>query len=385
MMEPVLAFSLSRVRDLSFRHFMLHGKSDLLRLISLLDRCSATLRRLELNLSGIAYDEDADEDEPMEIERENCISIKELAVRYSYDYSDTKSLWSRLWRRCGHVEKLMVYRIKNNAYNLAHDMSTYMPGLREIHLGEYLPSEYVDVHEGPSDNTIATLLSGSRDGWKVVRVLPSAMFDRAAMGALLKHSSTLEELSVVGDYSTCISSGDIVQVLRSCANLHALVFIDTFNEWPIPHSLVDGRVFTDMDPDTGSFKSWECENSLRVLKIRIGRIPKQDGKGYAYPDERHKIQGQVYDRLARLTNLEVLRIGGNSSVPQDDCLQMSLESGLGRLSGLKKLRELYVMNVETKIGVKEVQWMTKHWPRLRVLRGLDMNRGDEEALRWLQE
>jgi hypothetical protein len=386
MMEPVLAFTFPRVRDLSFEQFKLHGKSELLWLINLLDRCSATLRRLELNVSGIAYDEDDNEEESMEIEQGNCISIKELAVRYSYDYSDTKSLWSRLWRRCGHVEKLMVYRIKSNAYNLAQDMSTYMPHLREILLGEYLPSEYVDVHEGPSDNSIAALLSGSLDGWKVVRVYPSAMFDREAMGALLKHSSTLEELIVAdGDYNTCISSDDIVQVLRSCVNLHTLVFIDTHYECSLPHSLVDGRVFTDLDPDTGSFKPWECENSLRVLKIQIGGIPRQDEKGYAYPDERHKIQGRVYDRLARLTTLEVLRIAGNYPAPQDDCLEMSLESGLGRLSGLKKLRELYVMNIETKIGVKEVQWMTENWPRLRVLHGLDMNKGDEEALGWLQE
>ncbi|KAK3811055.1 MAG: hypothetical protein J3Q66DRAFT_350865 [Benniella sp.] len=233
----------------------------------------------------------------------------------------------------------------------------------------------MDVDVGPYDNAIATLLSGSRDGWRVVRACPSARFDREAMGALFKHSGTLEELCLEGNCTA--TSRDIVQVLRSCPNLHTLIYMESSYRWSSASSLVDGRVFIDLDPDTGSFKPWECENFLRVLKIRIDGISRQDEKGCANHDERHKIQGLVYDRLARLVSLEVLWIGGESS--------MSLESGLDRLSGLRKLKELYVITFDRKIGVKEVQWMTEHWPRLRVLCGLDKHWGDELALRWLQE
>ena len=61
------------------------------------------------------------------------------------------------------------------------------------------------------------------------------------------------------------------------------------------------------------------------------------------------------------------------------------ESGLDKLSGIKRLKELYVLSDETKIGIKEVQWMVGNWPRLRVHRGLDKDKDHKEAVRWLQE
>ncbi|KAK3811299.1 MAG: hypothetical protein J3Q66DRAFT_404678 [Benniella sp.] len=46
----------------------------------------------------------------------------------------------------------------------------------------------------------------------------------------------------------------------------------------------------------------------------------------AYPGEGHGIQSQVYDRLARLTNLETLWLGSSSNVRQAEGMESNLET-----------------------------------------------------------
>ncbi|KAF9953558.1 hypothetical protein BGZ65_004604 [Modicella reniformis] len=140
-------------------------------------------------------------------------------------------------------------------------------------------------------------------------------------------------------------------------------------------------MFIDRDPNAGLVKTWACESSLKVLKVMVTGIPRPDLEGVevvgeVYAGEGPTIQSQVYDRLARLTNMESLWLGHsrpNSSNSKKlwDCLEMSLESGLDKLSGLKGLKELSVSHMSTKIGLKELQWMIEHWPRLRAIYGLN--------------
>jgi hypothetical protein len=97
------------------------------------------------------------------------------------------------------------------------------------------------------------------------------------------------------------------------------------------------------------------------------------------------MQYQVYDRLARLADLEVLWLKGGARGKRDSgCVEMSLESGLHRLSGLKMLEELDVSRMKARIGMQKAQWMTEHWPRLRVISGL-CSEENEEAIAWLAE
>ncbi|KAF9079833.1 hypothetical protein BGX29_005903, partial [Mortierella sp. GBA35] len=62
---------------------------------------------------------------------------------------------------------------------------------------------------------------------------------------------------------------------------------------------------------------------------------------------------------------------------------MTLESGLDQLKSLRKLRVLDVLRMEQRIGLKEVRWMSQHWPRLRVIRGLCDDGDNLEAAEWL--
>lgn len=48
---------------------------------------------------------------------------------------------------------------------------------------------------------------------------------------------------------------------------------------------------------------------------------------------------------------------------QLNCLEMSQGSGLDLLSGLKEMRVLDVVRMAHRIGVLELGWMRKNWPK----------------------
>ncbi|KAK3837794.1 MAG: hypothetical protein JOS17DRAFT_374842 [Linnemannia elongata] len=178
-----------------------------------------------------------------------------------------------------------------------------------------------------------------------------------------------------------------------------------------------------------TYKPWSCEKSLRVLRTGIASAtmltdrpwrgpsnllpaPTQPGEGpfdsvsgLEYP----ACFDWFYNRLTRLTNLRELCLVSvmdqflyDGEVTRE--LQFTIEEGLGRLEGLKRLEILDVEYLRHRIGVEEVQWMVKHWPMLKVIRGLifeedatkkggegvdvEMMEGEEkgwsEGVRWLK-
>lgn len=103
-------------------------------------------------------------------------------------------------------------------------------------------------------------------------------------------------------------------------------------------------------------------------------------------------QRRVYDRLAEMVHLRVFDLGmeyralGISTRrpqihygvhvyedygrPIPDTLELSLESGLDRLSTLRKLEVVGFEGVDHRIDYGELRWMGQSWPRLREMRGL---------------
>ncbi|KAF9951763.1 hypothetical protein BGZ65_005761 [Modicella reniformis] len=120
---------------------------------------------------------------------------------------------------------------------------------------------------------------------------------------------------------------------------------------------IEVNKFTNEGPISGALKTWLCETTLTILKIRISDIPRPDLTGNWTVNE------------TRTTDLK-------SSF---DCLEMSLGSGLFKLAGLKELTELNVALMKTAIGPLDVEWMTKNWPRLRAIHGLN-DQGDEAVV-----
>jgi hypothetical protein len=357
-----------------------------------LNRCSSALTRLELTVK-ISYADDEmkgpKEEQEVETESKEWTSLKFLNLFQCNDNSGSKAFWSWLWRRCGHVEELNGIEIDGFSQSLAEGM-VYMPNVGKLQLGSFgmcTPTL--------TDDDFAAILSGSSKGLKVVKARRSVKFGARTVEALGKHFSTLEELDLELSGDHCVSNGPL-HVLSSGCNLQTLTtlegccFIETYPR-------MDATVFIDQDPATGVLRPWPCEASLKVLSAKITGIPRPDLPGHetvkeTYPGQGREMQSKVYDRLARLTHLEILCLGRRpfsrfDSIYEDEdnfaCLELSLESGLWKLEGLKLLKELDVSRLMTKIGRIEVQWMIEHWPRLQAIHGLE--RASEDAIAWLRE
>ncbi|KAF9088174.1 hypothetical protein BGX29_000403 [Mortierella sp. GBA35] len=104
-----------------------------------------------------------------------------------------------------------------------------------------------------------------------------------------------------------------------------------------------------------------------------------------------EVQHKVMDYLAGFTSLKVLDLGyeyrdiavelynrsqdpdwplkhpGN---PTFQSLELTLASGLDRLSALTRLEIFGFEGVDHRIGKKELDWMAVNWPKLKILRGL---------------
>jgi len=384
-MKSILESILPRLRSLEIAA-SLRTQSEFFKFKSLFKQCSTTLERLLVAVHIQRSVETVDmQDEATEDESICWTSLKDLTLRHYQDTWDTGPLWSWMWKRCGQVERLHVWKIDKSTPSLVQAMLAYMHNLHEITMGYYLLS-YRDrtLEDEMNDDVVAALLSGSRHGWKSVSVRTTAKLGRVTMSALAMHYSTLEQLRLHGGND--LPTWYLVQALRSCPHLHILSYINLSDGG----SVVDGMAFVDLDPDTGLFKPWRCEGSLKVFEFMIAGIPRPDLENEslvaeAYPGQGREIQSQVYDRLGRLTNLETLRMGDQCGKFQYDCLEMSLESGLDKLSGLKSLKELNIESLATKIGIKEVQWMVENWPKLSTIYGLDGRGRHVEAVEWLWE
>ncbi|KAK3811009.1 MAG: hypothetical protein J3Q66DRAFT_350782 [Benniella sp.] len=360
--RTVLGLTLPRVRRLSIAVDFYSRNAEISNLMALLDQCSTILEKLQISVQIPPWCREGNKDKERAQDEPKCFpALKELNLRQCALFStDAEEFWPWLWKRCGSVEKMVVDSCSVEEQSLSQSMMAYMPKLSEITLGKGLAS-YI------SDFMAAAVLSGSRNGWKKVRVGPYAFFERAAMDALATHTSTLEVLEINGED---FSINDLIEVLRSCTNLHTLSIKNTVLGPMGRRSSFKAEMFIDQDHNTDSLKAWKCESSLRVLHVHITDIPRPGQQSQRDEDnfsgQGRELQNKVYERLARFSNLETLQLGTR----RRNWLGMSLGNGLEKLSGLKKLKKLGVRGMAmTRLGVKEAQWMTEHWPQLRTIVG----------------
>jgi len=355
----VLEKILPRVQDLRMSCFFPDQDANFQKLRDLMDRCSGTLERLSVN-AGINFNDDDTMSGIFNLEEEGrriCwTSLKELNVLLSRSTSDPTFFWTWLMKRCRYVTRMKVGEIRGSIQSVARCMRKHLPHLDEIWMSP--------ASSGMKIDEITTLLTGSSKGWRVVKLYSLVGLEESTMKALLKHSSTLEVLCIDIGSGTSVPNNSLVQILASCPNLRCLE--DAPNYGLPDYSHINANVFIDQNQDTGALRTWACESSLKELRIRIKGIPRPDATVYeteqeTYPGQSRDLQGLMYDRLARLTCLEVLWIGGPPSFEMDPGgLEMSLESGLDKLSGMKQLKELNLPGMNVRIGVQEAQWMTEH-------------------------
>ncbi|KAF9940637.1 hypothetical protein BGZ65_006480, partial [Modicella reniformis] len=250
--KTIAEFLLPTVRILS-----LHI-SDPWYLKYLLNHCTDTLVELSLRVN-IIYDATRNDkkDQQLQQESKTLESLKKLTLEKAYDDSESKSFWPWLFERCSHVERLEVVHLGQIHQILADNMLTYMPNVNEIRFGKDQHEDYILY-----DKDVATLLSGSRQGWKVVEFKQNIIliFGHVAQEALTKHFPTLEKLIL--DDRHDFWGYDLAPILLSSPNLHSLT------------------AFAIDSLSLCSLKTWPYETTLRVLKIRIVDIPRPDLRDY---------------------------------------------------------------------------------------------------------
>ncbi|KAF9200959.1 hypothetical protein BGZ59_002978, partial [Podila verticillata] len=257
-----------------------------------------------------------------------------------------------------------------------------------------------------TDSAMAEMLSTCHAGWKYIRI---PVLGVHSVDALIKHCPTLEALEV--RETPGWSSSHMHQILSSCPKIHTFATIVDGESRAAHETHFLAKDFIDFDQTSNSLAAWKSESSLKVFRAKVMGIPRPGVVPHdhyepppekvlreAYPGQSQELQHRVYERLARFSHLEKLQLGHDSRDVGDEflyidgdvdyqyeCLEMSLKSGLWILEGLDQLRVLNVMRMETRIGVEEVKWMVKHWPKLQAIHGLNVDRDEREAGQWLKQ
>ncbi|KAF9318245.1 hypothetical protein BG003_011639 [Podila horticola] len=311
----------------------------------------------------------------------------------------TNRLGPVILQACPNLQKLTV-----NCASVA-DIDLLAAALRS-HLRKLSAIELIGYFYSDPDSAIAEMLLACLAGWKNIR-LPVMGIHSAE--ALIKHCPTLEALEV--ENTPGWTSAHMHQILSSCPRIHTFVTMVNGESRDAHETHFLAKDFINFDHTSNSLTSWKSESSLKVFRAKIMGIPRPGVTPYdhyepppekvlreAYPGQSHELQHGVYKRLARFSHLEKLQLGHDTRDVGDEllyiygdidyqyeCLEMSLNSGLWILEGLKELRVLDVTRMETKIGVDDVKWMVKHWPKLQAIHGMNVNRDEKEAGQWLKE
>lgn len=317
----------------------------------------------------------------------------------SPEFPTTGGLGPAILQGCPNLKKLTV-RLMTDACSglLAATLKSHLRNLTAIEQDGYFVQN--------TDSAVAEMLSACHAGWKYIR-LPILGVHSAE--ALIKHCPTLEALKV--KETPGWSSAHMHQILSSCPRIHTFETLADEESRVVHRTHFLAKDFIDFDQTSNSLAAWKSESSLKVFRAKVMGIPRPGVTPYdhyeppaeevlreAYLGQSQELQHLVYERLARFSHLEELHLGHESRDVGDEflyidgdadyqyeCLEMTLKSGLWILEGLSELRVLSVMRMETRIGVEEVKWMVKHWPKLQAIHGLNVNRDEREASQWLKE
>jgi len=217
-----------------------------------------------------------------------------------------------------------------------------------------------------------------------------------------------------------VSSKWIQQILAQCSRLQEFRIVTPVVR-AYPDEEITGhlpltsmgrlrRALTGLDAmDIIQGEPWTCTD-LRVLQLAIRGVPRlkwpppftdiMDAKQREALDEHliheeppvawskdecRRVQRQICQRIGSLERLEELILGLDDRYVdvleptvqvdpiQYHCLELTLETGLDALAGLKELRELAINGMDHAIGAPEIEWMVHQnvWPRLKRIEGMN--------------
>ncbi|KAF9349325.1 hypothetical protein BGX34_001857 [Mortierella sp. NVP85] len=397
--EPAKAVADTRAQQL--RQLTIRGSLNDEGFKSLLSRCSTTMEVLYIYSTPPVKNSNHPAIEVDEAEQEQLSSLRRLFLICCPEH-DADRLRS-IWGRCKSLQELVFVRCDLAFLKLtANLVEKSLPNLRSIALGP-------DTNEFDlEDKDLACLLSASQLGWRSIQIMGYRNLGALSWRVLFRNTPKIWRFTMVKWYGQ--NDDKLMEILLTSPWLQKLVTLqDGVIDYPRIIS-IDANEWIRRKPSIGPIAPLPCGSFLTDLRIKISDIPRPDvthdrngekrrsSVNESYPGEGQKIQRQVYERLSNFVLLEVLWLGSNSYYCQSadlhhkkvadhqyECLEMSLESGLDQLEGMKRMKILNVSLMETRIGQKEAQWMAEHWPKLREIHGLE-NRGDaKKARQWIKE
>ncbi|KAF9549233.1 hypothetical protein EC957_004533 [Mortierella hygrophila] len=250
--------------------------------------------------------------------------------------------------------------------------------------------------------------------------------DQGVMDAMRRHFGTLQDLEF-GQVRSTIRCGTVLEFLRGCPMLESLIaygkldcsrqgmmhfFPEASLSSPSASSSVTiASMVVEAAQDSGAGGGehkyggrqeqpgeddgeqqqenmakdapWVCLG-LKTLHVVMAGDPQNVWLN-------RSLQHRLFHQLGRLSQLQQLSLGhcilwmyenGNSH----HGLDFTLDAGLAKLSGLKKLEELNLEGIYQRMGERDVEWMLENWPRLRVIEGeLHHRREERVKLDWLME
>ncbi|KAF9946358.1 hypothetical protein BGZ65_009802, partial [Modicella reniformis] len=170
-------------------------------------------------------------------------------------------------------------------------------------------------------------------------------FGSNAMELLRPHFSNIRALHLRPAF--CTTSQIAQEILSSCPLLERLAAPP-----------IEASVIAEGNP-------WVCTR-LQELKLM-----------FVYDNSTlSRLQPLVFDRLARLVQLEEWSPTDRQIYPSDRMLDLTLENGLGKLSTLRSLRSIDFHYASQVMEQQEIDWIFEHWTDLESVRGNLSTLGD---------
>ncbi|KAG0070694.1 hypothetical protein BGZ89_012701 [Linnemannia elongata] len=245
--------------------------------------------------------------------------------------------------------------------------------------------------------------------------------DKEVMDAMRRHFGTLQDLEF-GQVRSTIRCGAVLEFLRGCPRLERLVaygrldcsrqgMMHFFPEASLSSSSASSSsaAATSMVVEVTQNSGAEGEHQPGFHQEQLGE---DDGEQQQQQENMTKdapwvclglktlhvimtgdpqnvwlnrsLQHRLFHQLGRLSQLQHLSLGHcilwmYENGYSHHGLDFTLDAGLAKLSGLKKLEELNLEGIYQRMGERDVEWMLENWPRLRVVEGGLHHRREERA------
>ncbi|KAG0083469.1 hypothetical protein BGZ93_001786 [Podila epicladia] len=229
--------------------------------------------------------------------------------------------------------------------------------------------------------------------WETIHLQDCRSAGSLTVAAVLNSCDHLESLNLSG--CNLVSSAEIQLILEKAARLKVYEALKFNNSSDSDDPFIFATDFIALEWGSRSLKKFNCRIAVPRPTFDTGEEEKGPSKSLVDITASRAIQRQVYQKLAEQKSLEVLHLGHHPSLNahlserrfQTQCLEMTLGSGLDELSSLKELGTLNVSTMAQRIGVPELEWMNKNWPKLQKLRGMFANCTDPVpgAREWIRD